>query len=291
MFAELYDDLKYQVRTGGFSVIVILICVAVFIIANVFNSYQTLSNASYIGEQNLFLKYVSLSQDIVFNLKHFWVWITHLFTHVSLFHLLFNMINLYWFGMIVEDLIGNRHLKFIFFLAGIFGGIFFLVSAQLLPWYHGQDVIAYGASSAIMGLIFAATAISPNYNLRLILFGNVSIKYIALVLIVLDLLFIGQNDNSGGRAAHLGGAFFVYFYIFMLRQGIDLTSIFKFQRKPKMKAVRNIPVYSQTAGTSGQQKIKKSDYNLDQLLEKIKAKGIQSLTPEEKKFLDQQSNQ
>ncbi len=291
MFTELYDDLKYQIRTGGFSVLVILICVAVFIIANIFNSFQNLSHSSNLIGENIFLKYISLSQDVMFNIKHFWVWITHLFTHVSFFHLLFNMINLYWFGMIVEDLIGQKHFKLLFFLSGIFGGIFFLISTLIFPWYQGQTVIAYGASSAIMGLIFAATAISPNYNLRLILFGNVSIKYIALVLIILDLLFIGQNDNTGGRAAHIGGAIFGFIYILLLRQGFDLTTIFKFHKRSKIKTIKNISNDSSSSSFNIVPLKKKSEFNLDQLLEKIKAKGIQSLSQEEKTFLDQQSNQ
>ncbi|NOT35940.1 MAG: rhomboid family intramembrane serine protease, partial [Saprospiraceae bacterium] len=292
MFAEIYQDLKYQLRIGGFTIAVIFICIAIFIVVNIYNSYLAISGLSSVASENIVLKYISLSNDLMFNLAHPWVWVTHIFTHVSFFHLLWNLMNLYWFGMIVEDLIGRKHLKIIFFVTGIAGGIFFLISAYILPWYKGIDLIDFGTSAAVMGLILAATTISPDYSIRLLLIGNIRLKYLTLVLITLDLLFIAQNDNSGGRAAHLGGAFFGYLYIILLRNGVDISKWLTF-RKKKPAIVRSInrskPIQTPEPGESSFNK--SSQQNLDRILEKIKNKGIESLSSDEKNFLDQQSKQ
>lgn len=290
MFAEIYQDLKYHLRVGGFIIAVIFICIAIFIIVNIFSSYQSVTQTNNLGSENFLLKYLSLSEDLKFNLLHFWVWITSLFTHVSFFHLFWNMINLYWFGMIVEDLIGRKHVKFIFFLAGIIGGIFFLISANVFPWYIGSKIMAYGASSSVMGLILAATTISPNYNLRLLLIGNISIKYLALALVVLDLLFVAQNSNSGGHAAHLGGAFMGYVYILLLRSGMDFTELFKIKKK-KTPVVRTFPKSNPNRKTDFKETAQNAstEYNLNRILEKIKNSGMESLSQDEKIFLDKQS--
>lgn len=283
MFDELYQDLKYQLRVGGFIIQIIFACIVLFILANILNSFF-LTDAN---SENLLIKYTSLSGEVIFNLKHFWVWITHIFLHLSFFHLLFNMLNLYWFGMIVEDLIGTKHLKIIFFLSGIIGGIFFLISAHVFPWYAHTKLSAYGASGSVMGLIFAAAAISPNYKMRLILIGDVSIKYIALTFVLLDFIFLTQVDNSGGHAAHIGGAFFGYIYILLLRNGVDLTSIFTRKSSGIKRAKGKTRMLT---GLSRQSVKEKKEYNLDRILEKIKQKGIKSLTTDEKSFLDNHSD-
>ncbi|MEO6191253.1 MAG: rhomboid family intramembrane serine protease [Saprospiraceae bacterium] len=288
MFREIVQDLKYQVRVGGFWVSIILLCALVFIIINFSNSYFIITHREELGFENPILKYISLSSSWSFDLTHIWVWITHLFTHQGFFHILFNMLNLYWFGMIVEDLIGKKHAITIFFEAGLMGGIFFLLSCSLLPWYQNQQIIAYGASSSVMGLIIAAATISPNYNIRLIIIGNVALKYVAIVLLFIDLLFLGQMDNSGGHASHIGGAFLGYVYINLLRNGISLSPSDWFI-KPFIASQKNSRYYvpEQKKSIPTYTEIEDPENKLNRILEKIKKSGINSLSNEEQKFLDQ----
>ncbi len=287
MFSELYKDLKFQYTTGGFWTKVILFSVLVFIIVNISNSYYALTQSSTTSGENLLLKYLSLSSDWKFDLTYIWVWLSHIFTHQSVMHILFNMLNLYWFGNIVEDLIGKQHAKSIFFESAIVGGVFFILATQFLPNYFGITVQAYGASAAVMGLLLAAATISPNYNLRLILFGNVAIKYIALVFVVIDLLFFAQSSNSGGHMAHIGGALMGYVYVKLLQNGIHLSpySWFKFN-KPRLTNT-NRSISTSKPKRIEEDKTLNQDAYLNQLLEKIKRSGLESLTFEEKNFLDQ----
>lgn len=285
MFDSLWSDLRYQLRTGGFRMWVIVISVFVFVALQISASYHQFSAEKSTEIYHPLLKWLSLSSSWYDDLIHPWVWLTHLFTHQSFFHLLWNMLSLYWFGMIVEDLIGQRHAIRIFVLAGLAGALLFMLSCAIFPWMKYDDHIAYGTSASVMGLLFAAAALSPDYQLTLLLIGRVSIKYIALAWLVLDLLFVGQNSNSGGHAAHIGGALAGYLYIVMLRSGIS------FNRQSK-NALRTRRQLSSTR-TAAAPLVKKTETNaevrLNEILDKIRKNGMASLTEDEKKFLEQLS--
>ncbi len=291
MFSEIIKDVKYQIRIGGPWVRIILLCAAVFFIVNIIKSYFIFSQQGLnTNDYQTILKYIVLSSSIWHNFIFPWVWITHLFVHEGLFHFIWNMVALYWFGLIVEDFIGRRAALIIFFEGGIVGGIFFLLSCQVIPWYQnqGSHITAYGASAGIMALLFAAAKISPNYNIRLLLIGNVPIKYLALVLLVLDLLFMSQ-ENTGGHIAHIGGALFGYLYIFLLRKGISLDPGKLFV--PKLNSPKKSK-YQQKKQQTKKAPIVANDNKeerLNQILEKIKREGIEVLTAEEKLFLEEMS--
>jgi membrane associated rhomboid family serine protease len=294
MFESIYKDLLYRIQTGGFWLRTILLCIAVFLIVNLTRAFFTFTNDGFPGEVYYdIIHSISLSSVWKDNLIFPWVWITHIFLHESFFHLLWNMLWLYWLGAIVEDLIGRRHAILIFFESAIVGGIFFILSASIFPWYKGIEVHAYGASAAVSGLLFAAATISPKYEVRLILIGNVQIKYLALVVLILDLLFASQNSNSGGHFAHVGGAFMGWLYITLLRSGIAMDSWLdwfssireKSNRKTSVRPIIkpfNTKINKETNHSSSIPKEEK----LNKILDKIKTKGMDALTTDEKEFLE-----
>lgn len=297
MFESIYKDLLYRIKTGGFWLRAILLCVAVFLIVNLTRAFFTFSNDGFPGEVYYdIIHSISLSSVWKDNLIFPWVWITHVFLHEGFFHLLWNMLWLYWLGAIVEDLIGRRHAILIFFESAIVGGIFFILSASIFPWYKGIEVHAYGASAAVCGLLFAAATISPKYEIRLILIGNVQIKYLALVVLILDLLFAGQNSNSGGHFAHVGGAFMGWLYITLLRSGIAMDGWldwFKSDKKysrafnPKSSVRTTIRKFGNTTTKpSNHSPADPKEEKLNKILDKIKTKGMDALTPDEKEFLE-----
>lgn len=283
MFDSLYKDMQYQWRTGGFWVRYISICVLVFIMVNVLKAWFTFQDGQVAGvSYRQLVDLFCLSSNPLDNLKYFWVWLSHLFVHEGFFHLLWNMLWLYWISAIVEDLIGRRHALYIFFESALAGGLFFLLSTVLFPWYRGIEVHAQGSSAAINGLLFAAATLSPNYNIRLFLIGNVSLKYLAAGLLVLDLLFAGQNANTGGHFAHVGGALWGWAYVVLLRKGYVMDFLKSRERSKKVQ-VGNVRPMKQP---------ERKDLNqLDRILDKIKHQGIQSLTKEEKDFLDRASKE
>ncbi len=238
-----------------------------------------------------------LSQDLMWNLKHPWVLVTHMFTHVGLFHMIFNMLVLYWFGRIAGDLLGDHRMLPLYLFSGLTGAVVYLLTASL---FYEQSTL-HGASGAIMGIVAAAGMTAPDYQMRLLFFGDVRLKYIVFGLLVIYLVSLAGLDNAGGQMAHFGGAAFGFFYVHMLRQGHDLTSGFRrlqsYFSKPKKRIIppakRRVPQEvrqravsklreaqsGSTAPYEGEQE------RLDSILDKIKRTGFESLNEEEKKFL------
>lgn len=238
------------------------------------------------------------------NLYHPWVIFTHMFLHQAFFHLLWNMIYLYWFGHIVGDLIGNHRILPIYLLGGLAGGLVFFVSANYFP---NIGEYALGASAAAMAIAMTAGVMAPDYILRLVIFGEIKLKYIVGVLLLLDLIGIATTTNSGGHLAHIGGALMGYFYAVRLRAGVDLAApinkiidgivnwrnIFA-PKKSKSKRPRPHMAYKNDAAVGSKRKVADggaysgTDFNqerLDQILDKIKLTGYDSLNNEEKEFL------
>jgi len=241
--------------------------------------------------------YLFISNDLLWDLKHPWVIITNMFTHVGFLHILFNMLVLYWFGRIAGDLLGDHRMLPLYIYSGLAGCLVYLITAPLI--YPGHTDL-HGASAAVMGIVAAAGLTAPNYQVRLLLIGDVRLKYIVLVLILLSFIGIGNLENTGGNMAHLGGAAFGFFYVHMLRQGYDLTAGFRrmisFFTKPKVivskPAKRKVPmevrhraIHRQVQSTGKENNPDVGDQErLDYILEKIKRSGLNSLSEEEKKI-------
>ncbi len=245
------------------------------------------------------MDYLFLSDDLLWDITHPWIWVTQMFTHIGFFHLLFNMLILYWFGRIAGDLLGNHRMLPLYLYSGLAGALIYLLTAPLL--YPGGSNL-HGASAAIMGIVAAAGITAPDYQMRLLLLGDVRLKYIVAGLLAIYIIGIANMQNVGGHMAHLGGAAFGFFYVHMLRQGRDLTKGFQrlvhiFQKKKRHPAppvrrkvtmeVRYSAAHrrpSEKRHTTGQDDVDEQE-RLDLILDKIKQSGFNSLSDEEKKFL------
>lgn len=248
-----------------------------------------------------FSNFLSLSGDIVFDLTHPWVFFTHMFLHFGFFHILWNMLFLYWFGRIVGDFIGNQRVLPLYLLGGLAGAISYVVFANVI----GQtDRFAYGASGAVNAIIVAAAVISPDYIIRLLFFGDVKLKFIAAIVVLLSIMGIADLNNTGGNVAHLGGALFGWFFILKLREGSDLSiginrimdkitnfyrgipEMAKAKRKGPRMAYKNPNKKQRTKGNAASDVVNLSHQEkIDSILDKIKQSGYESLNAEEKEFL------
>ena len=305
MFKSIADDIRYQFHTGNSITRLIIVNVAVFLAIMLFQLVITVSSGFLDSSHELFhtvVSYLYISSDLMWDLKHPWVIITNMFTHAGFFHILFNMLVLYWFGRIAGDLLGDHRMLPLYIYSGLAGALIYLITAPLI--YQGPSDL-HGASAAVLGIVAAAGLTAPDYQIRLLFFGDVRLKYIVLTLILISFIGIGMLENTGGNMAHLGGAAFGFFYVHMLRQGYDLTAGFRkliaFFKKPKVvinkPAKRKVPmevrhraqarqsetIRKETPSVAGDQE------RLDYILDKIKQTGINSLNEEEKKFLDDAS--
>lgn len=307
MVSSIWEDVKRQYSLGNMVTRLVIINVAVFLLINVVRfivriAYAGGGRATYESIRQFFM----LSSDWLHNLTHPWVIITSMFLHDDFFHILWNMLFLYWFGRIVGDFLGNHRVLPLYLLGGIVGGLAYFLSVNLLPYGDGEIHFALGASGAVMAFVVAAGFISPDYYMRLLFLGDVKLKYIVGVLVLIDIFGIAGDYNTGGHFAHLGGGAFGWFFVFQLRQGTDLSipinnmldrirSFFDGlagARRPKGPRVTYRNPGRPKQGSSNSRGRSSADNppsshqeELDAILDKIKQSGYESLSEKEKEFL------
>lgn len=309
MVTSIIDDLKREFQSGTQVTRLILINVAVFVVMALVNVVANFPGSG--GEAGWWLvikRYLTLSNDWIFNLKHIWVFGTHMFLHIGVWHLVWNMVFIYWFGRRVGDWIGDKHIVPIYIYGGLASALMLILSDNIFHYVPAdQSVYALGASGAAMAFVVASAVINPEAELNLLLIGPVRLKYVAAVLVFFDVTALGTNVNTGGHFGHLGGAIMGWFYIYALHNGWNLASVFSMQRQKKSGAtIRKISDAYERRSTSTQSSqpfrqyfaskeqrneavVRNLDDEIDRILEKIKQQGIDSLTDDERKTLDQAS--
>lgn len=226
-----------------------------------------------------------------------WTIITYAFSHYvwDIFHILFNMLVLYWFGRLFVEYLGSDKLVALYVLGALTGGIAYLLLYNVNPEFFGNAKEMVGASGAIYAIVVGTAVLLPNYTFYLLFFGPVKIKYIAIFYVVLSVLYVRQGVNLGGNIAHLGGALIGFVYIKQLQAGIDwgnwitttldwFTDLFK--SKPKVKVSYRGETKQQTKSSSKKETAAKvSQAEIDAILDKISDGGYESLTKDEREKL------
>jgi membrane associated rhomboid family serine protease len=301
MFRSIWEEIKSSFNHGNMVTRLMLLNFIVFFGVNLIKFMLYLFNAGH-GIPLYFydgLRFFCVPSQIVALLWHPWSIITSLFLHEDFWHIFNNMIFLYLFGNIVGNLIGDRRILPIYLLGGLVGSLLFILSDF---WVHYMSGYALGASGAVMALAGAAVTLAPDYRVMLLILGEVKLKYIVLVMLLLDLVGIAHNDNTGGHIAHLGGFFMGIFIINRLQDGSDLLApihnflikvkswfVFDRKRKPtgrKKEMAFNKPSSAKNS-TSQQNKDSNQSFQdqLDAILDKIRENGYDNLTQAEKDFL------
>jgi membrane associated rhomboid family serine protease len=313
LFDSIWKDLKWQYQYGSPLVKIIFINAFVFIILNLLSVIDYFAKTNF-GSFTLELISFKASKELLYQP---WSILTYQFTQVGFLHILFNMLWLHLFGSIVSDFIGKNKIVPLYIIGGFFGAILYSIISAILFFsksdLYNANNIMYGASAGVMAVVLAAATLAPNYEIRLLLLGNVKIKWIALVTVILDIIFL-NDGNLGGHLSHLGGAFFGWLFITQLRNGNDyahkfyaIIDFFKniFKKKPKMKVVYNEKkekVYAEETKKQQHQHQKNTNNNrplnkqekqkqLDTILDKINSSGYDSLNKDEKDFLYQISKE
>lgn len=281
MSNNLLKDLKYKVFQSGNPVFLYIgINVLIFVVLALINIPFFLSGQGGGIYDTLVREYAGFPASISKLPFRFYTIITYQFFHDGIWHILFNMLWLFWLGNIFLDFLKPRQFHFVYLAGGISGALFYLIAYNVFPVFAdvraGATVI--GSSAAVMAVIVATATLLPDYSMRLLLFGDVKLKYLALAYIVLDLIGIASKD-AGGSFAHIGGAVLGFMYIKLLKSGTDWSSLFK--RKPKLRVVKN---------EAAKQASKKAVDNvnqeeIDRILDKISKTGYDKLNSQEKETL------
>ncbi len=282
---NLTEDLKYQFRYGTPIIKLIFINVAIFVVLGLINLNLYLFN-KHVDIAGI---YLALSSD--FNhLPHTpWTIFTYQFVHAGPFHLLFNMLMLYFTGRIFTDFFRKDDAWRVYLLGGLIGGVLYIISSAIFPVFSGKASTLVGASGCIMAILFATATYAP--NMRIALFGIIHIRlvWLALIFLFLDLISIPVG-NSGGHIAHIGGALFGYIFA-KYRQGRIQINLFEslFNNKPderKFKVKVNAHETSEKKFTQHSKTNRKpSQEDIDIILDKISKNGYDKLSKQEKEIL------
>jgi membrane associated rhomboid family serine protease len=297
MSNSIIDDIRFNLKTGNNVLRFVIINAGIFILFGLFN---LIDNLFKLGGILHFNDYFTFPSSPVWWLRKPWSLLSYMFLHQDLFHLLGNMIMLYFGGSIFTDFLGNKRVVALYFAGGIAGALLYMLLYNTIPMFSeaGINSNLIGSSAAVLAIFFAIASYLPNYEVSLILIGPVRLKYIALFLFLLDLLSIDQS-NPGGHMAHIGGALFGIAYSSGLKKGYDFTThfnrlidslgaMFNKQSKTNLKVT-----YRQTA--SNKSKLEKPAKNkqeiIDAILDKISKSGYDSLTKEEQETIFKMSKE
>lgn len=285
------EDIKNQYKNGSILIKLIFVNVAVFLFINVIGSLLHLFKIT--NGVDLFIGWLALPSDITELVFKPWTLVTYMFLHKDLFHLLMNMLVLYFGSQIFNQFLNEKKLLVTYLLGGLAGGLLFVIAFNVFPVFESAiGIPALGASASVMAVLIAAAAYVPNFVVRLMFLGNVKLKYIAMVYLVMDVVRI-QGSNSGGHIAHIGGAIFGFFFIQQLKKGKDFTLGFSrlidylmgmFKPRKNMKVVYKKQGKTKSNKAYNSQKVD-NQKKVDVILDKISKSGYDSLSAEEKAIL------
>ena len=263
--------------------IIINICIFIglFFLKIFFNLTHFLQGTQGNGFEQLVFDWLGVHSDRWHLITRPWTFVTSIFLHVEFSHIFFNMITLWIGGQIFLYYFSPKQIYTVYILGGILGNIFFILSYNIFPVFSDvvQQAVAIGASGGVLAVLLASAAKAPNHTLPLILIGNVSLKWIAIFLVIIDIISI-SGGNSGGHFAHLGGALFGFLYVCVPKWNQGLKSrqqIRAKQSKSKGSRPKSDEQYN-AERTTHRKKV-------DEILDKVAQSGYKNLSAEEKEFL------
>ncbi len=292
MFNNILQKFKLQNIVGKF----IYINVAVYIIVVLIGVFSVLFNVA--DEGKTIIGYLELPSSLPLLLHRPWTLFTYMFLHEQFMHILWNMLALYIFGRIFIDFYSLRHFVGTYILGGLFGGLAFVLSYNLFPYFapYVENSFLIGASASVLAIVVASAVRNPEYRINMLLVGQVKLSTFAIVTVTISLFMLAGN-NAGGNFAHLGGAVCGWLVAYMLNKGVDITSVVNkpvdwittlFKKEHFCKKKKTKFKYSsggRKADYEYNARKRASEAEVDKILEKIKKGGYASLTDEEKKRL------
>jgi len=220
-----------------------------------------------IGSINLLWQWFSVFPISKVNNVQIWRLITYQFLHGSFWHIIINMIGLFFLGPTLEKHWGPKRFLFFYLGCGVAGGIFYMLLVAL-GWLGAGTLV--GASGAILGLLVACAILFPHFVVIFFIFP-VPIRLAAIILIIgYSAILLSKGPNAGGHAAHLAG------------MAAGAAYVFSQSWRAKIKLKLKTSLWQKKIA-----KQKNLQVELDRILEKVHKNGIHSLTSKEKKILKQ----
>jgi membrane associated rhomboid family serine protease len=285
----LREDIQRIYREGDATARIILINVAVFL------GFMLLETLGFLFQQPIaawLSPWLALPASLLTLLTRPWTLVTYMFFHEGFWHLVFNMVTLFFAGRMLLTFFTGRKIWTIYLLGGLLGGLLYVAAYNVFPAFGGDVALSNnrGASAGVMAMVLALAAYAPQLPVRLFFVVEVRLWIIAAAFVLIDLASIPKG-NAGGHLAHLGGALFGYLYGSRMQRGSDLgqwferwadamVNMMRMKRAPQLKTAykNNGPAPAKSTSLPRQKR-------LDEILDKISQSGYESLSKEERDFL------
>jgi membrane associated rhomboid family serine protease len=223
--------------------------------------------------------------------NRWWTFATYMFLHGSFFHLLFNMLLLFFFGPAVEEHMGNFSFAAYYFTCGVGGGILSLALASVSPAGY-----IMGASGAVLGVALAFAMNWPNAPVYVFpLPVPIKVKWLVAFFAIVDLIAAGALATDGtAHLAHLGGLLFGFIYLksedHVVRRAQAASRAHARALPTRQPRTREpVKTASITRSNRADDDMQARYDAVDRVLDKISQSGLSSLTPEERQVLDEAS--
>lgn len=293
-----FDSYRQGMSTIGVTEKLILINVAVFVLFILLKTFAFLFQSE--GLINTLQNWLIVPSSVKQLIFRPWVLITYAFMHAGFWHIIGNMLILYFSGRFFLTYFSTKRFLNYYFLGAFAGALFFLLSYSLFPVFRedGNSKLL-GASAAVMAILVGVSTYAPNMMLRFFIV-NLKLWWVAAFFVFKDLISI-PISNPGGHIAHLGGAALGFLYSKQLLKGRDIGAWFErildslvgfFSSKPKTpfkKVYKNKSKFMARPGRYKTDKVQQTkaekQEKIDAILDKISKNGYDSLSKEEKEFL------
>lgn len=288
-------------QDGNSLIMMIAVLALVFCIFKFIDIAYYLSGMSHDSYTTGIFNWFILPAEVPRIIDRPWTILTYMFMHDGVFHMLGNVLWLWAFGYILQDLAGNSKLLPLFLYGGFAGAVLFVLTNNVFPALS-TDISGrtlQGASAGVMAIAIATTTLAPDYRIFPMLNGGIPLWILTVIFVIIDFASI-PGENGGGHIAHIGGALIGLIFVLQLRRGNDWSAwmtrffswagnLFNPEKKEWKKTARKDYFYK-TKGTLPFKKVSNiTQKRIDEILDKINAHGYKFLTEEEKEILKRAS--
>ena len=303
---SIWNDFTISLRQGNVVLWLITVNLAIFILQAFVGVIGFLFMADNAVFSTFYQNYFYAPSSLSNLLYRPWTILTYAFFHADFWHILFNLLYLYWFGRIFQVYQSEKRLLNLYLLGALVGSAFYVLSYNTFPVFEQAKHKAYllGASGAVWSIIAATMATNPSYRIRLFILGSVPLWGIVLFMFGRDLLSF--QSNPGGILAHFGGMITGFSFIGLYRRGYNIIGWMSWPRErinswrlsrqsrrkynTRVQRQVNFQGKGKNRDSSTWSNEQSEQEQLDMILDKISAKGYDTLSKEEKTFLFHQSN-
>ena len=230
-----------------------------------------------------------------------WTVISFMFSDADLMRALSNMLWLWAFGSVLQNLTGNRKIIPVYLYGGFAGAMFFIAAVYLIPTNRAiiDSLGLFGANASVMAVAVAATAIAPNYRFFSHIRGGIPIWILTLIYVAIDLAAVASGP-AALPIAHTGGAVAGFVFVKMMKKNIDgsewmnnfynwFINLFNPNKKVQKNSIKERVFYNTGTRSPYQKTSNVTEQRVDEILDKISQQGYSALNKEEKDILKRAS--